>query len=349
VAFAERPVSHDLPPNDWKQVERLVDAVLDAAPDRRLDLIGELAGDDVAKRAELERMVADCERPSPLLQRPAAERFYALLQDPTPQLPEILAERYRVTRELGRGGMATVYLAQDIKHGRRVAVKCSALSWPRCSVRSASSPRSESRPACSTRICSRSSTPVKRGDMLFYVMPYVEGESLRERLERERQLPVEDAMRIAVGVTSALDYAHRHGVIHRDLKPENILLQDGEPLVADFGIALAISHAGGTRLTENWPNAWHTALHESRAGRRAIARSTRAAISTRWLPYCTSCSLASRHTRDPPRRQSSRRRSMRKSGPCAAFATRYRSTSMLRFSKRSPRSGRPLRNGCGVW
>ena len=86
--------------------------------------------------------------------------------------------------------------------------------------------------------------------LLFYVMPFVEGESLRGRLDREKQLPVDEAVRIAIAVASALDYAHRHGVIHRDLKPENILLHDGQPLVADFGIALAVSNAGGTRVTQ---------------------------------------------------------------------------------------------------
>src|SRR5207253_1280677 len=87
-------------------------------------------------------------------------------------------------------------------------------------------------------------------DLVFYVMPYVEGETLRDRLTREKQLPIDDAVRIAREVASALDYAHRHGVIHRDIKPENILLHDGQALVADFGIALAVSSAGGSRMTE---------------------------------------------------------------------------------------------------
>jgi serine/threonine-protein kinase len=86
--------------------------------------------------------------------------------------------------------------------------------------------------------------------LLYYVMPFVEGESLRGRLTREKQLPVDDAVTIARGVAAALDFAHRHGVIHRDIKPENILLQDGQPLVADFGIALAVKQAGGARLTQ---------------------------------------------------------------------------------------------------
>src|SRR5207253_7546659 len=85
---------------------------------------------------------------------------------------------------------------------------------------------------------------------LFYVMPYVEGESLRARLAREKQLPIDEAIHLATAVASALDYAHRHGVIHRDLKPENILLHDGQPVVADFGIALAVSNAGGARITQ---------------------------------------------------------------------------------------------------
>src|SRR5581483_1506522 len=86
--------------------------------------------------------------------------------------------------------------------------------------------------------------------LLYYVMPFIEGESLRHRLEREKQLPVDEAVRIAVAVANALDYAHGHGVIHRDLKPENILLQHGQPVVADFGIALAVSNAGGARVTQ---------------------------------------------------------------------------------------------------
>ena len=240
----------DILPDDWTQLQHLVDAVLDVAPNRRRNLIAELAGGDAARRAELERLVAECERASPLLERPAAERFAALLDNPPPQLPEILADRYHLTSEVGRGGMATVYLAQDVKHGRKVAVK---VLRPELAALLGTE-----RFLAEIRVMASLQHPHllplfdsgEAGGMLFYVMPYVGGESLRERLERERQLPVEDAMRIAVGVTSALDYAHRHSVIHRDLKPENILLQDGEPLVADFGIALAISHAGGTRLTE---------------------------------------------------------------------------------------------------
>ena len=101
---------------------------------------------------------------------------------------------------------------------------------------------------------------------LFYVMPFVEGETLRDRLNREKQLPVPDALRIATEVASALDYAHRHGVVHRDIKPENILLHDGQALVADFGIALAASKASGSPDDRDRHVARHTALHEPRAG-----------------------------------------------------------------------------------
>jgi serine/threonine-protein kinase len=101
--------------------------------------------------------------------------------------------------------------------------------------------------------------------LLFYVMPFVQGESLRARLDREKQLPVDDAIRISVAVASAVDYAHRHGIVHRDLKPENVLLHDGEPMVADFGIALAVSNAGGSHHADR-AFARHAAIRESRAG-----------------------------------------------------------------------------------
>ena len=108
----------------------------------------------------------------------------------------------------------------------------------------------ESRPGSSIRTCFPLFDSGQADGLLFYVMPFVEGRSLRERIDREKQLPIEECVRIAVAIASALDYAHRHNMIHRDLKPENILLQDGQPLVADFGIALAVSHAGGNRITQ---------------------------------------------------------------------------------------------------
>jgi serine/threonine-protein kinase len=169
---------------------------------------------------------------------------------PRSRLAAALADRYRIERELGAGGMATVYLAEDLRHHRRVAIK---LMRPElAAVIGAERFLSEIRTTANLQhphILALFDSGEADG-LLFYAMPFVEGESLRDRLSREKQLPVGDAIRIATEVASALDYAHRHDVIHRDIKPENILLHDGSALVADFGIALAASKAGGTRITE---------------------------------------------------------------------------------------------------
>ena len=166
------------------------------------------------------------------------------------RLQSALADRYRLDREAGAGGMATVYLAQDIRHGRPVAVK--VLRPELAAVIGAERFLAEIK--LTANLQHPHILPLfdsgEADGYLFYVMPYVEGETLRDRLTREKQLPVADAIRITTEVASALDYAHRHGVIHRDIKPENILLHDGQALVADFGIALAASKAGGSRMTE---------------------------------------------------------------------------------------------------
>jgi eukaryotic-like serine/threonine-protein kinase len=172
------------------------------------------------------------------------------MPDPVDLLNRALADRYRVEREIGAGGMATVYLARDLKHGRNVALK---LLKPELGA-VLGVERFLSEITVTANLQHPNLLPLfdsgAADGLLFYVMPYVEGESLRARLAREKQLPVDDAVRIAVAVAGALDYAHRHGVIHRDLKPENILLHEGQPLVADFGIALAVSNAGGARVTQ---------------------------------------------------------------------------------------------------
>ena len=166
------------------------------------------------------------------------------------RLQSALADRYRLDREAGAGGMATVYLAQDIRHDRPVAVK--VLRPELAAVIGAERFLAEIK--LTANLQHPHILPLfdsgEADGYLFYVMPYVEGETLRDRLTREKQLPVADAIRITTEVASALDYAHRHGVIHRDIKPENILLHDGQALVADFGIALAASKAGGSRMTE---------------------------------------------------------------------------------------------------
>jgi eukaryotic-like serine/threonine-protein kinase len=183
------------------------------------------------------------------------------VSDTLERLRTALADRYRLERELGAGGMATVYLAHDLRHDRRVAVK--VLRPELAAVIGADRFLAEIRTTANLQhphilplLDSGGSVPDpevaghRGAEPLYYVMPYIEGESLRQRLGRERQLPVADAVRIATEVAGALDYAHRQGVIHRDIKPENILLHDDRALVADFGIALAASKAGGTRMTE---------------------------------------------------------------------------------------------------
>ena len=172
------------------------------------------------------------------------------MPDPVTRLNAALEGRYRIERELGEGGMATVYLADDIKHERKVALK--VLKPELAAIVGAERFLAEIK--TTANLTHPHILPLhdsgEADSYVFYVMPYVEGETLRDRINREKQLPVDEAVRIATAVASALDHAHRHGVIHRDIKPANILLQDGEPVVADFGIALAVGAAGGTRLTE---------------------------------------------------------------------------------------------------
>jgi serine/threonine-protein kinase len=166
------------------------------------------------------------------------------------RINEALSGRYRVERELGEGGMATVYLAHDERHDRKVALK--VLKPELAAVMGGERFLTEIRTTANLQhphILPLFDSGEADG-VLFYVMPFVKGESLRAKLDRDKQLSVDDAVRIAKAVAGALDHAHRQGVIHRDIKPANILLQDGQPMVADFGIALAVSAAGGGRLTE---------------------------------------------------------------------------------------------------
>ena len=166
------------------------------------------------------------------------------------RLRAALADRYTIERELGRGGMATVYRAGDVKHHRTVAIKVlrpelAAQLGPDRFLREVTIAASLNHPHILALYDSGDA-----GGFLFYVMPYVEGETLRARLDREKQLPVEDALGLTRQVASALSYAHARNVVHRDIKPENILLHEGEAMVADFGIALAVSAAADERLTQ---------------------------------------------------------------------------------------------------
>jgi eukaryotic-like serine/threonine-protein kinase len=165
------------------------------------------------------------------------------------QLNAALADRYTLERVLGVGGMATVYVAHDLKHNRKVALKvlkpelAAALGAQRF-LQEIQVTANLQHPHILPLYDSGSA-----GGALFYVMPLIQGESLRDRLTREKMLTIDETIRIIQQIAGAVDFAHRHGVIHRDIKPENILLQDGEALIADFGIALALAEAGGDRLT----------------------------------------------------------------------------------------------------
>jgi serine/threonine-protein kinase len=180
------------------------------------------------------------------------------------RLRSALSDRYRIERELGSGGMATVYLAEDLKLDRKVALKvlkpelAAALGLQRF-LREIKLTAQLQHPHILPLFDSGQAVvpPLREAErgtggeaFLYYVMPYVEGESLRDRLNREKQLPVDDALQIAREVADALGSAHKHDVIHRDIKPENILLEEGHAVVADFGIARAVDVAGGTKLRE---------------------------------------------------------------------------------------------------
>ena len=166
---------------------------------------------------------------------------------PIERLREALSDTYSIDRELGKGGMATVYLAQDRKHDRVVALK---VLHPELAA-SLGSERFLREIKLVARLNHPHILPLFDSDVadsfLYYVMPYVEGESLRERLDRQQLLPIDEAIRHARSIASALDYAHRQNIIHRDIKPENVMLYEGEAMVMDFGIAKAVSAAGARR------------------------------------------------------------------------------------------------------
>ncbi len=165
------------------------------------------------------------------------------------RLRSALADRYTIEREIGSGGMATVYLAQDLKHEREVAVK--VLDPDLAQTLGAERFLREIKTAANLthpHILPLHDSGEADG-FLFYVMPYVKGESLRARLTKEKQLPVEDAVQITREIADALAYAHEEGVIHRDVKPANIMLEAGHAVLADFGVAQAVAEAKDERLT----------------------------------------------------------------------------------------------------
>jgi TolB-like protein len=236
----------------WKVVERLLDAALDLDPDRRSAFLDEACADDPALAGEVRSLLAACEKSTKMLERPAALAFAPLLSKREAAPPSTLGGRYRIVREIGRGGMGTVYLADDPKHRRQVAVKTLHTEIARVIGRE--------RFLREIEIAARLSHPhilplhdsgeeaAASGDeepLLYFVSPFAAGESLRDRLRREPKLSSTDAVRLGREIALALDYAHRRGVVHLDVKPDNILLQDGHAVITDFGISRAASgHTG---------------------------------------------------------------------------------------------------------
>jgi serine/threonine-protein kinase len=232
-------------PERWQEIQRLVDAALDLAPDARFAYLDETCTRDPGLRDEAARLLDACER---------AARSGGLFAMPAVTLAAGLgaavSDRYVIERELGHGGMATVYLARDLRHDREVAVKV---------LEAHVAPTGAERFLREIRIAARLTHPHVLGvhdsgesnGRLYYVMPYVAGETLRSRLTRAGALPLADALRLMRELADALACAHEHGVIHRDLKPENVLLSGGHAVVADFGIATAIAAATRTVAAPN--------------------------------------------------------------------------------------------------
>ncbi len=213
----------------------------------------------------------------------------------TDKLSTALADRYKIESHLGEGGMANVYLAHDVKHDRKVAVKVlrpelAAVLGAERFVQEIKTTANLQHPHILPLFDSG-----ETDGFLYYVMPFIDGETLRDRLNRETQLGIEEAVKITTDVADALDYAHRNNVIHRDIKPENILLHDGRPMVADFGIALAVSAAAGGRMTETGLSLG-TPHYMSPEQATAEKDLTTARTSIRWVACCTRCSPASHRT-----------------------------------------------------
>jgi TolB-like protein/tRNA A-37 threonylcarbamoyl transferase component Bud32 len=233
-------------PENWQELAVLVDIALDAAPEDRGAILTKLSDGDPTRLAVLERLVFECEREMPLLDRPAAERFPTLFSDDSDSpMPAVLGGRYRIEREIGRGGMARVYLAHDIKHARDVAVKVIRPEF----AASLGRERFLREIGIAARLRHPNIVPLyDSGDadgLLYFVMPFEEGASLRARLDDSIGIPVAERLSVLRDVARALAYAHEHGVVHRDVKPDNVMLSGRAAIVTDFGIAKAITAAQG--------------------------------------------------------------------------------------------------------
>jgi serine/threonine protein kinase/tetratricopeptide (TPR) repeat protein len=228
----------------WPDLAPLVDLLLDTPVDARPALLVQLSAGDAERQRALARLVVECERDVPLFNRPAAERFDQLLGEDEPTtLPELLGGRYRTGHEVGRGGMARVYLARDIKHDRDVAIKVIRAELSASMGRD----RFLREIGIAARLRHPNILPLydsgEANGALYFVMPFESGPSLRERLARDGPLSITNALSVLRDVARALQYAHAQGVVHRDIKPDNVLMSGGAAVVADFGIAKALSAA----------------------------------------------------------------------------------------------------------
>jgi serine/threonine-protein kinase len=252
-----RPRTHDLPratnEGRWQEVSDMLDAALDLRLDERAQFLGRACTTDEL-RTEVDLLLRACERSGGFLDGPASSFAAPLLADDlsprardeaagVARLCDALAGEYTLERELGRGGMAIVYLARDVRRRREVAVK---LLRPELAA-ALGAERFLREIDTAARLTHPNILPVldsgESQGLLYFVMPYIGGETLRDRLDREHRIPVAEALRIACEIAGALDHAHRNDVLHRDLKPENVLLADGRAFLADFGIACAINRA----------------------------------------------------------------------------------------------------------
>ncbi len=241
----------------WAVIEPLLDGALDLPPESRSAFIADASSTDSALRLEVERLLDAIVRADSLIEDSAAALASPVLERVArhrPFAPGLRIGAFQIERELGRGGMATVYLARDLRHDRLVALKLlpeelSATVGAERFVRETAIAARLNHPHILSLFDSGSiETGTDRA--LYYAMPYVEGRSLRERLREESLLPIGDAVEIARQVAEALDHAHQHGIVHRDIKPENVLLAGKHAFVSDFGIARAIGLANGEALTE---------------------------------------------------------------------------------------------------
>ena len=239
--MSERPMT----PERWRAVDTILRGALDCVPEKRADFVRDACGADEMLRQEVISLLGAHESMSTgFLEQAAVEQLGI-----TPALVQALAGRYEIEGEIAHGGMATVYRARDLKHERPVAIK--VMHNEVAAVVGAERFLEEIR--VTALLQHPHILPLfdsgSVGGLLWYVMPFVEGETLRSRIAREGPLPIDEAVGIAREIADALEHAHGHGIVHRDIKPENVLLHGGHALVADFGIALALEHAGGERLT----------------------------------------------------------------------------------------------------